>query len=464
MHIPALIRGGTVAVLLLCSTTWAQTAVPHFELERLELNTGQGSLLSGNGELLVPGGLSAVMVGHYQHRSLMLTGQQVALVNHRASVVLAGSYGVLPWLEVGAQVPAVLWQKGSDSSSTGRLPPKAYGLGTPALQARFGLLSRRQEQPVDLAVDVAAGLPVGSKTALARDEGMRFRARATMGGQWGWLRPALEGGVLLRPPNPLFGKDSMKLIPELRLGAGVATAPKGLRGELALQGAFSPDSKQPSLEVLGGVRLPLTPGWELLALGGTGMGRAPGTPHARVLLGLNFRMEPPPGLERLTEAIPQFRLEQEPLAVRGEVTRLDVEPVPTRELVSAEPPPASAAPLLLGAVLFEPGRAELSGDLRPLQELATLLRSLPGQPVINLEGHAGLEREETADRLLPLRRAQAVWSYLAEQGVPLARMRVRLAPPAPLKPPTAAEDTARARRVEVHVSSEPASLSEQTPE
>ncbi|NMO18644.1 OmpA family protein [Pyxidicoccus fallax] len=461
MHFSTLLRGLAVVALLRGSTAWSQTAASGFELERLELNTGQGSLLVGNGELLAPGGLSVGLVGHYQHLPLMLQNgeHQLARVSHRASVVLAGSYGVLPWLEVGAQVPSVLWQTGGDPGGMGLPPLVRRGLGTPVLQARLGLLSLHREQPMDLAVDLAAGLPVGSEPALARDAGMRFRARATAGVRWGWLHPAFEAGVLLRPSNGSFDSGPTRLIPELRLGAVVAMARKGLRAELAVRGAFSSDYAQPSLEMMGGVRLPLTSRWELFAMGGPGLGNAPGTPTARVLLGLSFRMEPPPGLERLSEAIPRFRLEQVDVAPRVEEPRLSVEPVPTRELLPAEAPLASAAPLLQGSVLFEPGRAELSGDLGLLQAVVVLLRTLPGEPVIHLVGHAGHAPEETTDGLLPLRRALAVQGYLTAQGVPASRLRVRSASPGG----SGSEDPGHARRVEVRVAGQASSLAGETP-
>ncbi len=435
-----------MAALLNCSAAWAWSPAAGFELERLELNTGRGSLLVGNGEPLVPGGLNVGLVGHYQHLPLVLQngGGHLERVRHRASAVLAGSYGVVPWLEVGAQVPVVLWQRGEDPSRMGLPALTAQGLGTPVLQARLGLLSRRQEQPVDLAVDLGAGLPVGSGSALASDSGMRFRARVTVGRRWAWFEPALEAGVLVRPSNPLFSKESTHLVPELRLGAGVAVTHEKLRGELVLRGAFSPDTRHPSIELLGGVRVPLSDRLELFALGGPGLGAAPGTPTARVLLGVGFHTEPPPGLERLTETIPRFRLEQETLATRVEAPRATATPVPTRELIPAEAPLTSATPLLQGSVHFEPGRAELSGDLSVLQAVVSLLRSRPGGSVIVLEGHAGQEENETADRLLPLKRAQAVRRYLAEQGVSQAHLRVRTS-----------EEQVRTPRVEVFVEGTP---------
>lgn len=437
MDIRTVIRGAAVTALLLGATAPAQDKKLGFELERLELNTGRGSLLSGDGELLVRGGLNVGLVGHYQHLPLVLQNGQGQLdrVRHRAGTVLGASYGVLPWLEVGAQLPVILWQRGDDPTRLGLPPLSTSGLGTPVLQARLGLLSQRQEHPLNLAVDLGAGLPLGSESALARDAGPRLRARVTVGRKWARLEPALDAGVLVRPAHPLSGNDPTRLVPELRLGATVAVTGPRLRGELAVRSAFSPDTRYASIELLGGARLALTPRWELFALGGPGLGAAPGTPTARVLLGLNFHMEPPPGLERLSEAIPQFRLEQETLTAQAAPSLPPgVTPVPTRELMPARNAFATAAPLFEGSVSFAPGQAELSADRSVLQTLVLVLRSLPGESVIVLEGHAGMEGGETQDRLLPLKRAQAVRNYLTEQGVSPEHLRVRI-PETPAREP-----------------------------
>ncbi|OJH40292.1 OmpA family protein [Cystobacter ferrugineus] len=423
-----------MAALLCCSTSWAQDPLPVFELERLEINPGRGSLLSGNGELMPPGSLSVGLVGQYQHLPFVLRngGRRLELVRNRGSAVVAGSYGVLPWLELGLQIPVVLWQQGEDPGEVNYTPLASSGLDTPVLQARLGLMSQRYEQPVDLSVDLAAGLPFGNKQALAADAGMRFRARATVGMRMGWLHPALEAGVLLRPRSPLAAASSSAQGLEVGLGALLATTGTGPRGELALRGAFATDTRQPSVELLGGVRLPLSSALDLSVLGGPGVGAAPGTPIARVLLGVSFHSEPPPELERLTEPVPHFRLE-EAHTPRADDSPATVVPVPTRELLPPEPAPEPPRPdtgsppsSLHGTVRFEPGSTALSGDLAELRRLIPLLRSLPAETPILIEAQPAAEANEASDRLLPLRRAQAVRHHLAEYGIAPERMQVRV--------------------------------------
>ncbi|RKH10770.1 hypothetical protein D7V97_12965 [Corallococcus sp. CA053C] len=334
-------HGALVAGLLLAALpAHAQTSLPGFELEHLEVNPGRGSVVVRNGELLVPGGLSVGLAGQYQQLPLVLRNgeRRVELVRNRASAVLSGSYGLLPWLEVGAQIPVVLWQHGEDPGALGLTPLASQGLGTPDVQLRFGLLSRRDDHPVDLSLDLGVGLPLGSSPALARDAGLRVRALAAAGTQVGFLRASLEGGVLLRPRNPLSTPSTGQAL-EVRVGALVATTGQGLRGELAVRSAFAGDMAQPSVEVLAGGRLPLPQGLELFALAGPGLGSTPGTPVARVLLGVAYLSEPPPRLESLPEPVPHLRLEELPTGPPPHPPRDTAEPVPTRELLPPEPSP-----------------------------------------------------------------------------------------------------------------------------
>jgi hypothetical protein len=331
-------HGAVAALLLSAAPAGAQSSLPGFELEHLEVNPGRGTVIMRNGEVLVPGGWSAGLVGQYQQLPLVLLNgeRRLEAVRNRASAVLAGSYGVLPWLELGAQVPVVLWQQGEDPAPLGLTPLATQGLGTPELQARLGLFSRRDESPVDLSMDLGLGLPIGSAAVLGRDRGLRVRALAAMGTQVKFLKPALELGLMLRSRNPLSTPSSGQAL-EFRLGAGVTTTGQGLRGELAVKAAFAADMPQPAVEVLGGGRIPLAEGLELTALAGPGLGRTPGTPIARVLLGVSFRQEPPPRMEVLPEPVPLLRLEELQTRPGRSRSNSQVEPVPTRELLPPEP-------------------------------------------------------------------------------------------------------------------------------
>ena len=287
------VRLTAVATLLLASAALAQPeGLPRFELERLELNpNGRGSLVMGTGELLPSGGFRLSLLGHYEKDPLVLyaDGNPVgALVGHRATAHLLVAWAPMRWLELGAQLPLVVWQRGDDLSARGLAAPASTGLSTPSAHVRVGLLSQRREAPVDLAVELGVGLPVGSEAAIARDSTFRFSPKVMVGRRFGLLRAGVEAGALVRPTVTLIADQNVQdeVGNEVRLGAVLATTGSGLRGELNVRGTV-PLTRQPgSLELLAGVRLPLGSLAEVYALGGPGFGDTPGTPSFRVLLGV----------------------------------------------------------------------------------------------------------------------------------------------------------------------------------
>ncbi len=286
-------RLSALAILLLASTALAQPeGLPKFELERLELNpNGRGSLVMGTGELLPTGGFRLSLLGHYQKDPLVLYADRSpvgSVVGDRAMAHLLVAWAPLRWLELGLHVPLVVWQRGDDLTSQGLGAPASTGLSTPSVQARVGLLSQRREAPVDLAVELGVGLPVGSVETLSRDDTFRFSPRVMVGRRFGLLRAGVEAGALVRPTVTLINDEEVQdeVGNEVRLGAVLATTGTGLRGELNVRGIV-PLTRQPmSVELLAGVRLPLGKSVEAYALGGPGFGDTPGTPTFRVLLGV----------------------------------------------------------------------------------------------------------------------------------------------------------------------------------
>ncbi|MFL5351102.1 OmpA family protein [Archangium sp.] len=287
------IRLSAAATLLCASSALAQPAgLPGFELERLELNpNGRGSLLMGTGELLPKGAFRVSLAGQYENDPLVMyrDGNRVgSVVSDRVTAHLLAAWAPMHWLELGVQLPLVAWQQGEDLSAQGVGTPGRTGLSTPSAHVRLGLLAQRRDAPVDLALELGVGLPVGSVDTLSRDGLVRLTPRVMVGRGFGALRAGVEAGVLVRPEVVLgdVGTVQDELGNEVRLGAVLATTGEGLRGELNVRGTVSLSRQSNSLEVLAGLRLPVGESVEAYALGGPGFGDAPGTPTFRVLLGV----------------------------------------------------------------------------------------------------------------------------------------------------------------------------------
>jgi OOP family OmpA-OmpF porin len=472
------------------------TALPGFELERLEINPGRGSLLLGSGESLPAGGLRLMVLSNYQHQPLVLrdSSGRLEIVRNRVVGLLSGAYGVFSWLEVGAQLPVVLWQRGQDLSEAGFIAPSSQGLGTPLLHARVGLLSQRAEQPVDLAVDLGLGLPLGSTESLGRDPGLRFHGRVVLGGSLGLVRPALEAGVLLRPAVPLGTSEGAGELagPEIRVGAALATALRGnLNGELSAQATLPSSSTLASVELLGGVRYQIRPGLELFGMGGPGLGSTPGTPRFRVVIGLAYGKEPPPRLMFIDE-MPARQLQLQEAAKQTASPEADArgpKPVSVWELnaLAIDDPdrvqdprliesstsgsgapemyeeeqrpykPSSPERLVLrGTVLFEHGGTKLPDTLPLLDQVALLLQELPDTATVLIEGHSDAEGSTAYKRALSMLRAKAVRKYLVYRGVAASRLQVRgFGSDWPASTNTTEEGRRLNRRVEVIVLTDP---------
>lgn len=284
-----------LAALLVSSTAVAQEAtLPSFELERLELNpSGVGSLLVPSGELLTDGDYRLSLTSHYEREPLVLYRNELqvgTLVRYRTTAHLAVAYGLWNRLELAAQVPLVLFQRGDDLRSFGvGMPKQGLSMGTPMLALRVKLLSEQDGHAMDLSLGVHGSPEIGNSQALASE--VRAAPSVMMGRRLtDSLRLAFNAGFMMRPRVVLTPDANIQdeLGHELRLGAALASMGPGLRGEVAVIGSVPFARQGYSVEALGGARLPVSETVELFAMGGVGYGNAPGTPAFRVLLGMAY--------------------------------------------------------------------------------------------------------------------------------------------------------------------------------
>ncbi|MHA7631517.1 OmpA family protein [Corallococcus sp. M7] len=285
--LPTRLRLLSALALLPSLASAASTAAPAFDLERLSLNpTSRAALGTAAGGLREPGELRLSLAAHYERSPLTLYRdgeRRDSLVGSRTQVQLAGTYTVNKRFEVGAILPLMAHQGTNGFSNVGMTSPSSWGLGTPVLQGRLELLDEASA-PVSLAAELMVGLPLGNKDSLQGSGGWDVTPRVSAGRTVGPVVLGLEAGVRLRDRTAV---GSNVLGSELPWAATMATTGRKLRGELGLRSAVPLTDSPVPLELLAGGRYTLGSRMEVFALGGPGLGTAPGTPAFRVMAGLS---------------------------------------------------------------------------------------------------------------------------------------------------------------------------------
>ncbi|HYH95620.1 flagellar motor protein MotB [Hyalangium sp.] len=284
-----------LALSLLSTSAVAQPRLPSFDLQRLQFEPSSlGSLVVGTGRTLDQGVFRGSFQVHYEQQPLSFderwdpaAGQ--ALVEGKFTTHLTAAYGVLPWLQVEAQLPVIFNQTGTRTIQA--VPPSRAGMGTPWVGARTGLLSVKRGAPVNLGLGVSAGLPVGSSDALAREDFAVF-PRLQLGVQSEGYQAGVEVGALLRKEvdiSEISQREKDVVGNELRLAATVTSlGGKKTRGELSVLTSVPLGGGRMSTEVLLAIRRHALPWLDLYVLGGPGIGTAFDTPSFRVIAGAAF--------------------------------------------------------------------------------------------------------------------------------------------------------------------------------
>ncbi|MGZ3458415.1 MAG: flagellar motor protein MotB [Archangium sp.] len=278
----------------------AQTsqALPGFDLQRLQLEpSGLGSLVVGTGRTLDPGVVRVSLQTHYEHLPLNFARtwdpgvSKSGLVEHKVTGHLTAAAGVLPWLQLGAQLPYVLGQWGNNFMNLH--PPEGQGLGSPWVSVRAAPLQVKNGAPLNLAAELAAALPVGRTEILGRDT-YAVSPKLQMGLQGDYYQVGAEVGALLRPAydlSPLTRRTRDVVGSELRVGATVTSRGKtssSTRPELSVLLNLPLQGGRTSAEVLIGVRKHTVKGLDLYVLGGPGLGTSVDMPAYRLLVGASF--------------------------------------------------------------------------------------------------------------------------------------------------------------------------------
>ncbi|WNG61930.1 flagellar motor protein MotB [Archangium gephyra] len=272
--------------------------LPGFDLQRLQFEpSGLGSLVVGTGRTLDPGVVRVSVQAHYEHLPLNFSRDWapglnvVGLVESKFSGHLTAAVGVLPWLQLGAQLPYIFGQSGQPFLRTPA--PNGQGLDEPWVSVRVAPLRMKHGAPLNLAVELAAALPVGQPEILGRDV-YAVNPKLQLGVQSDGAQFGLELGALLRPRydlSALSGREQDVVGSELRVGATITS--RGMnstatRPEVSLLLNLPVQGGRPSAEVLVGVRKHTVTGLDLYFLGGPGVGSAVDMPAVRLVVGAAF--------------------------------------------------------------------------------------------------------------------------------------------------------------------------------
>ncbi len=445
------------AALLATSPALAQSPsqLPGFQLERLDLNpSAAGSLVVGTGELAPRGQLRVSLLAHHEHLPLTFYrsgSARSAVIENRLTTHVLAAWSATDRLELGFQLPVIVRQKTADLGNVGISAPSSSGLSTPYLHGRLGLLAQRAGNPMDLAVELGTGLPLGSGEALARSNGFRFTPKVMVGRTWGLLRTGAEAGLLLQPTvvlSPEAREVQDEIGNELRFGASVSTTNKGLRGEVAVRGALPLVRSPASLEALAGLRYPMASGLEVFAMGGMGIGTNPGTPQFRALAGISFggdvRRQSPMALcsqEGTCEA-PEKKPAIPAASVVVRDNDMDHDGVTNHfDNCPSRPGPVEnqGCPgarqqvvitqkqlVLLDKIYFEFNRAVIQPkSFSLLDQVAAIFQEHPEIELVSIDGHTDSVGSAAYNDKLSRDRADAVRQYLVRQGVSSARLATR---------------------------------------
>ncbi len=291
-----------LSTVIAIDTKTAQAAdrIPGFEIEQFSFNPGaEHSMVVDTGALLRPGAYRLSLAGHYEKDPLVLLrsdGTRIdSVLSNRWSTSLVAAFAPARRWQLGLQVPIVLSQGGDNVLVTGYVQPAGQALGTPLVEARFGVLMEDDTDPFDLSLGLRVGLPVGSADALTRDDGLSAMPKVGLGKKLGdKVHIGADAGLWLRNKTQLSDNPDDLVGSQVALGVGLSTIGDGVRFEAAARTAVALRSNANSLELLGGVRVPASDRFELFALGGPGLGHTPGTPSVRIIAGVALVTPPPP--------------------------------------------------------------------------------------------------------------------------------------------------------------------------
>ncbi|HEY1101400.1 MAG TPA: OmpA family protein, partial [Myxococcota bacterium] len=301
-----------VAMLLaaVIATPPAGAEEANFPVERFR------PAIDGNGVLDVDSGFvgthlqwSAGAFANYALNPLVFIGangeRAGSLVAHRIGLDVVAALSLFDWVQVGVDVPAVLFQTRDDSvrgvlSSPGDL--SAVGIGDLRLMSKVRVLRSRDGHGVDLAlipaITVPTGFPRGDSGNYIGEGQLTFAPEIAVSKDFGenddngaGLKLAANVGYRLRPEERSFLNVTVGHELTARLGAAWRLPAMPLQFEASANMAtrafqpFTSGLEENPLEVIGGVSYDVLPFLRLTGALGKGIVSGVGTPDFRAVVG-----------------------------------------------------------------------------------------------------------------------------------------------------------------------------------
>ena len=289
-----------IAALLAPSIASAQSAVEReIDVGQLRTAPGPDPLLGGEGTALSPPGritLGATL--SWVDRPLVVVDPagdlDAELVRGRLGLDLGLAVGVTPWLELGAVMPAVLYQDG-DTQATGYvLPPLASaGTGDLRLRAKVALLTSVNDG-FGVGFLLEGLFPTAMSGGFAGNDGFGGQAMILADFRLlGW-HLALAAGYRIRPRRELGDltvDDEILWSAAVRVPLprrfGVFLQAQGAHGVLGPDGPFGAQDESPVL-LHAGVDLPGLGDLRAVVGGGLGVTSGYGSPRFDLFLQVRY--------------------------------------------------------------------------------------------------------------------------------------------------------------------------------
>jgi outer membrane protein OmpA-like peptidoglycan-associated protein len=272
--------------------------LPQYNLERFPLNvSGNGDLAMQAGTLNPEGSLRFSMFGEIADDAQLNRSVDgfASYAVTRKLLWLQGTYAANKWVQFSLQVPFVLFQNGASAlPGNGFASYESSGIATPYVGGRVGILRQSDTMPLNLALDVRVGLPLGDSRNFGSDLRAPILPTLSASHDFGQWRLSGQVGATFRSQSTavlLSGNDQDTFDHEMGVGIGVSGAPvKDLPLRLEASGNLGMALKNSAatVQTFAGARYALSQGTEVFLGGGPAFGSLIGTPKFLVMGGVSL--------------------------------------------------------------------------------------------------------------------------------------------------------------------------------